>query len=168
MAGQKPRLKPRPKHPIKVHVWGGISKKGPTQVCIFEGVMDATLYCNILQQTLVPFLQDKFPEPCMHRFMQDNDPKHTSRAAQQFFAQTGINWWRTPPESPDMNPIENLWHELKEFIRRVVKPRTKEELVSGIARFWSTVDQHKCRRYIGHLRKVLPKAIETHGGPTGY
>ena len=51
--------------------------------------------------------------PHSHRFMQDNDPKHTSRRAAAFFAERGINWWKTPPESPDANPIENLWHELK-------------------------------------------------------
>ena len=45
--------------------------------------------------------------------MKDNDPKHTSRVAKAFFAENGVNWWRTPPESPDVNPIENLWHELK-------------------------------------------------------
>ena len=45
--------------------------------------------------------------------MQDNDPKHTSKCAQQFFQDDNINWWRTPSESPDANPIENLWHELK-------------------------------------------------------
>ena len=44
--------------------------------------------------------------------MQDNDPKHTSRRAKKFF-EDNINWWRTPPGSPDANPIENLWHELK-------------------------------------------------------
>lgn len=166
--GEKPRPKPRPKHPVKVHVWAGISKKGPTQVCIFEGTMDAPLFCNILQQTLLPFLREKFPSPHKHRFMQDNDPKHTSRLAQQFYASAGINWWRTPPESPDMNPIENLWHELKEYVRREVKPRNKEQLVQGICQFWAIVDVHKCCRYIGHLRKVLPKVIEKGGDATGY
>lgn len=43
-----------------------------------------------------------------------------------------MNWWRTPPESPDANPIENLWHELKEFTRREVKPKVKADLVLGI------------------------------------
>jgi len=42
-----------------------------------------------------------------------NDPKHTSRRSREFFEEKGINWWRTPPENPDANQIENLWHELK-------------------------------------------------------
>ena len=165
---ERPLLKPRPKHPVKLHVWAGISKHGPTPVCIFEGIMDAPLFCDILQQTLLPFLERNFPPPSTHRFMQDNDPKHTSRVAQEFYASAGINWWRTPAESPDMNPIENLWHELKEFIRREIKPRNKEQLVNGIRSFWDTVDTRKCVRYIGHLRKVIPAVINKRSDATGY
>ena len=32
----------------------------------------------------------------------------------------------------DANPIENVWHELKEYMRRVVKPHTKEELLQRL------------------------------------
>ena len=110
--GERPRPKPRPKHPVKVHVWAGIGWHGPTNICIFDGIMNAAMYTRILQHALLPTLRrEEYREG--HRFMQDNDPKHTSRAAQQFFAENGINWWRTPAESPDANPIENLWHELK-------------------------------------------------------
>ena len=111
--GEKPRSKPRAKHPTKVHVWAGISRKAATKVCIFEGIMAAPLYCEILQQTLqqtvLPFIQEHFPPPptTTHRFMQDNDPKHTSRVAQQFYTDSDINWWKTPAESPDINPIES-------------------------------------------------------------
>lgn len=109
--GQKPRYKPRPKHPTKVHVWAGKSWNGNTKVCIFDGIMNAEMYVDILSRCLVPFCQQVYPGG--HRFMQENDPKHTSRRAQKFFEDNNINWWRTPPESPDTNPIENLWHELK-------------------------------------------------------
>lgn len=133
----------RPKHPLKVHVWGGISKHGATSICIFQGIMKKELYVDILDKTLVPFLTTVLPD---HRFMQDNDPKHTSKYAKEWMANQDINWWKTPAESPDMNPIENLWHELKEYLRREIKPKTKDELVAGIQEFWKTVDIAKCKK----------------------
>eukprot|EP00731_Ephydatia_muelleri_P000746 Em0001g746a len=162
--GQPPKPKPRPKHPV--HVWGAISLKGPAKLCIFDGIMDSPLYVNILETTLLPFLARKFPTS--HRFMADNDPKHTSKLAQQFLNEKQVSWWRTPAESPDLNPIENLWHELKEYIRREVKPKNKDELIRGIKAFWRTVTPSVCAKYIGHLKKVIPKAIELKGDATGY
>lgn len=139
---------------------------GPTDVCIFEGIMKAPLYVEILQKTLEPFLKERLSDS--HRFMQDNDPKHTSRLAKAYFEDVGIHWWKTPPESPDLNPIENLWHELKEFIRREVKPYTKQELIDGIVRYWSTMTIARCRKYINHLVKVMPRVVELGGEATGY
>ena len=92
--GEAPCPKPRPKHPLKVHVWAGISLQGSTGICIFDGIMDRTLYISILQQTLLPFIQSVYPDG--HRFMANNDPKHTSRDAQQVLENNDINWWRTP------------------------------------------------------------------------
>ena len=124
------------------------------------------MYVNILQKTLLPFVEGVYPDSC--RFMQDNDPKHTSKLGQAFLKTNKITWWKTPPESPDLNPIENLWHELKEFLRREVKPKTKDELVDGIVEFWGSVSGEKCRKYIRHLDKVIPKVIELGGAATGY
>lgn len=100
--------------------------------------------------------------------MADNDPKHTSKLAQQFLKEKQVNWWRTPAEPPDLNPIENPWHEPKEYMRREAKPKIKEELIIGTKTFWKTVTPAICAKYIGHLKKVIPKAIELKGTATGY
>ena len=86
----------------------------------------------------------------------------------QFVQDSNINYWPTPAESPDMNPIELLWHELKTFLRRVVKPTNKDELVAGIQKFWDSVTMEKCKKYIGHLRKVIPAVVEREGRASGY
>lgn len=79
-----------------------------------------------------------------------------------------INWWKTPPESPDLNPIELLWHELKHFLRNVVKPKSKDEQVAGILRFWyDTVNPTKCQTYIGHLHTVLLLVVAREGKASG-
>ena len=83
--------------------------------------MKKELYVEILEESLLPFIQSTYPDT--HKFMQDNDPKHASSYARTWMEEKGVNWWKTPSESPDLNPIENIWHELKEYIRREVKPK---------------------------------------------
>ena len=86
----------------------------------------------------------------------------------KFIEENNINYWPTPAESPDLNPIEMIWHELKSYLRRFVKPTNKEQLVNGIQEFWQTVTPEKCQRYIGHLRKVVPEVIRCEGRASGY
>ena len=84
---------------------------------------------------------------------------HISTKVVEVFAQSGINWCRAPPESPDLNPIENLWHKLKKYIRCEVKPCNKSELESV----------QKCCKYINHFQNVISHVIDLlKGAATGY
>ena len=106
---------------------------------------------EILIKGFLPFVRQTFPDS--FRFRQDNDPQHTSNQAKSFMEENNINWWITPAESPDLNQIKLLWHELKHFIQNTVEPHTKDELVNGIAWFWQErADAEKYSRYIRHLQ----------------
>ena len=53
-----------------------------------------------------------------------------------------------------------MWHELKGYMRREVKPTTKQQLIDGTLAFWETVTVEKCHKYIIHRKKVIPRVIE--------
>ena len=59
-----------------------------------------------------------------------------------------------------INPNENLWHELKDYLQ--------ENYSMGLQHFGPQFDQSKCLEYIGNLKEVILKVIEDGRGPTGY
>lgn len=73
---------------MKVHIWGGISREGPTDLLIFIGIMDAEFYVgNILRDTYLPSAKRLYPDPEVQGeplMWADNDPKHTAKLSQAF------------------------------------------------------------------------------------
>ena len=53
----------------------------------------------------------------------------------KFLEDHGVAVLKTLAESPDLNPIKNMWHELKHYILTEAKPRTKEELLEAVKTF---------------------------------
>ena len=49
---------------------------------VLTGIMNAPVYVDIIEQILLPFIQEVYPDS--HRFVQDNDSKHTSKVDQTF------------------------------------------------------------------------------------
>lgn len=147
-------------------MWGGISYRGRTPCCIFTGIMDSTIYQQILGTNLLPFVRTHFRDG--YRFYQDNDSKHVSRSTKQWMVENGMMDYVmvTPASSPDLNPIENVWAALKDHLQRVVKPKRKEELIQGIVHWWESLTPEKCGRYIDHVHRVIPHVILNNGGPT--
>ena len=151
----------RAKHLVQVYIWGGISNKGATNI-IFTEIMNAECLGMIFEVGLLPFVRDHFPDG--NRLQQDNDPKHASGYIDNFCKENGMNWWCTPPESPDLN----IWGSLKQYLRNIYKPKNLAQLKEGIQQFWLTLTPEVCTQYIMHLKKVMPKVKEEEGGPSGF
>ncbi|CAF1076286.1 unnamed protein product [Brachionus calyciflorus] len=149
------------KHASKLNVWGGISYRGPTEFGIFKTNMDSFLYRDILSEFLIPFGAHKY----LMNFIlhQDNDPKHASKLCTSFLEINNIRWVKSPPNSPDLNPIEMVWNEMKNFIRSN-NPKSEDEVRGLIKRFQKALTQEKCQNYINNLKTVIKKVIENDGG----
>lgn len=55
--------------------------------------MNAELFIDILDKTLLPFIEGVYPEG--HKFMQDIDPKHSSNMTKEWLQNKSVNWWKT-------------------------------------------------------------------------
>ena len=78
--------------------------------------MDGPFYVNILQTQLLPFGRQLYGR--RWRLQQDNDPKHTSRVAKDFLSQNNVHVMEWSSNSPDLNPIENMWQIVKNNVEK--------------------------------------------------
>ncbi len=111
-------LRPTVKHGGgSVMVWACISSFGVGDLIFIDGTVNKEYYLPILKGSL---LQSAAKMGIAGRFKlyQDNDPKHVSRLVQEWLLYHCPKVMHPPPQSLDLNPIENCWDELD---RRVDK-----------------------------------------------
>ncbi|CAF4965723.1 unnamed protein product [Rotaria sp. Silwood1] len=107
--------------------------KGQISCHSFRTIMDGPLYVEILRKHLLGGAKKQ--SGSRWRYQQDNDPKHTSRVAKQFLENQvpeTIDW---PSNSPDINPIENMWSILKRRVEKR-KPSNIDELDQFLHEEW--------------------------------
>ena len=100
-------------------VWGCMGWNGVGILTEVQGIMDAEQYCEILEHGLEKSFKKLGLEEGERIFQQDNDPKHISKRASKWLDNNNIEVMTCPAQSPDMNPLEHLWVDLKKSLRKL-------------------------------------------------
>ena len=74
---------------------------------------------------------------------------------------------KSPPSSPDLNPIEWVWHDLKQFVRKC-RCTSEKEIIQACLEFQNKISAEYCQKYINKLREVVQIVIKKKGEQSNY
>ena len=158
--------KPAGEPAATVTLWGCLCSKGVGAGRLFLGEINSQLYRDILEHNLKPTYQRFYPRG-LWRFLQDNASPHYTATVNTWMHNHGVHIMEFPPRSPDLNPIENLWHVLKHRVEHR-NPRTAEELEQFIAEEYEAVSEEECATLMRSMPARLQQCIAFEGHKTKY
>ena len=150
-------------------MWGCLTAKGVGYACRIDCNMDSELYVDILEDYLLPTLDFCKMNKEKIIFQQDNDAKHTSHMAQDWFDNNGIEVLQWPQRSPDLSLIGNLWWYLDSKLAEY------EDDPSGMLELWERVETERnkipadfCMKLIEIMPRRIVAVLKAKGGYTKY
>ena len=115
---------------------------------IFEGTLNKYLFAEYIKTSLKPtFSTDDV-------LLLDNSSVHRSKLVLQTLEECGIKYLFLPPYSPDFNPIELLWAQMKSFLKKS-KARTRKKLEKAIKHALDTVRQEYIVNWFKHCGYIV-------------
>jgi hypothetical protein len=110
------------------------------------------------------------------RFQQDNARIHTSESTTEWLFGHSIEWIDWPAHSPDLNPIEHIWKQLKLNIRKMFPQLDllknnnldKSKLIKYIKLAWAAITVEQINALIDSLPRRLDSCIRARGWYTKY
>lgn len=125
------------------------------------------MYREILKTHMAPYLRQLDEKEMI--FQQDNDPKHTSNVAKKYLANAKFNVLQWPSQSPDLNPLENLWEICKKaYFESPKRAKNLDEVFNIFKESWESIPQATITKLIHSMPKRIELCIKNKGGHTKY
>jgi len=104
-------------------VWGCFIGDKLDLIVFIDGTVKKEVYVGMLEEYFLPFLDAVYTDDSAPRiFQQDNACPHIARITRDWFKPLAEKYslylMEWPPNSPDINPIEHIWEQLKHELHR--------------------------------------------------
>ncbi|KAI2662348.1 Transposable element Tcb2 transposase [Labeo rohita] len=96
---------------------------------------------------------------------QDLAPAHTAKSTKRWLNDHGVGVLDWPANSPDLNPIENLWGIVKRKMRNK-RPKNADELKATVKETWASIPPQQCHRLITSMPRRIEAVNKAKGAPT--
>ena len=153
-------------------VWGAISHTRTYPLIEIPTTLDAVGYRD---QVLRKFLGNPPSRGRTHgrrglpwTFMHDNASVHTARVVEEFLKAHDAEILPWPANSPDLNPIENLWAIVSQKVYKTHRFSSKPELFAALQREWAAVDPALLQKLYDSIPNRCREVIKNRGWPTRY
>lgn len=154
------------KHPLKQMIWGCMSSRGRGGLFFLprDTNMNGITYLNLLKDKLEQHMNIHY----VNTFMHDGAPCHRSKIVTQWLESKFIRVLEWPGNSPDCNPIENLWTILKDHVASM-RPTSLEHLKDCIKLAWTTkITPEYCSSLVHSMPRRMAEVIKQKGYQTHY
>ena len=147
-----------------IMIWGCMTAEGPGYMRKIDGKMDQYLYKTILEDDLIKTIEFFEFESEQVIFQHDNDPKHKAKSVKKWLETQEFQVLEWPAQSPDLNPIENLWSNLKRRLNQYETPsKGMLELWERIEVEWEKIEKETCVKLIESMPKRMKAVIKAKG-----
>ena len=146
--------------------WGCINTRGVGFLDKVDGRLNAEGYIDVLENSVIPSLHYHGLHSNLV-FQQDNAPCHTARIVKQWFNDQGMEVMKWPAQSPDLNPIENLWDQIATKVAEG-NPSNNTELLTAVKAAWNALPDERLKTLFDSMRRRCEAVIAAKGGATRY
>src|SRR5271169_3045991 len=146
-------------------VWGAFAGTKKSQlIAMPKDRRTAKDFVEIVYEGELRNFMDKISNSVL---MEDGAPVHRSRVSGEWQQQHMVEKLNWPPNSPDLNPIENVWKILKDAVQHYRKrPRTLEEMNKALQEEWKAFSPRIFERLLQSMQERMEDVIKNHGGHT--
>lgn len=155
-----------------VGVWSCFCGDEMGPLCMLpEGeIMTAKRYKWVLQKHFIPFyerMRRKYGDEVV--MQEDNAPWHTANVVKKYLERKRIHRMVGPAQSPDLNPIENLWKYIKDIIsKRKHRVKPAKEMREVLKEVWPDRDGNFLLRLCDSVPRRWEACLKNKGGATKY